>query len=133
MADDVAFKVEGLQQLITALRRAEDVDTPKAIREANLHAAQTIADAARPLLPELSGSLQRSLRPLATQRAARVALGNAKTPYANAVHWGTGPREGLRGPHNIKPRPVVWQTRQKFAEKVREEYEKEITAILRRV
>jgi hypothetical protein len=133
VADDVAFRVEGLREFITALRRATDVEVPKAIRQANLSAAKTIADAARPQLPVRSGALQGSLRPLATQQASRVVLGNARVPYANAIHWGTGPREGQRGPHNIKGRPVLWLARQRFAEQVRAEYEKQLREILRRV
>lgn len=133
MADDVAFRVTGLRELARAFKKAGDVDGPKAIRQANLAAARSIADAARPLLPVVTGRLQASLRPLATQRASRVVLGNARVPYAMAVHWGTGPRPGLRGPHNIKRRAVVWEARNRFAAEVRRQYERELGVVVGRI
>lgn len=54
--------------------------------------------------PRRSGSLAASWRPGATKTQAVVRFGNASVPYANAIHWGTGPRPGKRGPHNIPGR-----------------------------
>jgi hypothetical protein len=54
-----------------------------------------------------TGWLSSSWRPGAAKTSASVRFGGAGTPYANAVHWGTGARPGRRGPHNIRPSRFV--------------------------
>lgn len=53
--------------------------------------------------PRRSGMLAASWRPGSAKTRAVVRFGGSTIPYANAVHWGTGARAGLRGPHNIRP------------------------------
>ena len=48
-----------------------------------------------------------TIRARSTQTAGQVVLGTARTPYSQAIYWGTGPRHGRRGPHNIAAHPVM--------------------------
>jgi hypothetical protein len=52
--------------------------------------------------PRRTGRLAGSGRAGSAKTQAVIRFGGARSPYANAVHWGTGPRVGQRGPHNIR-------------------------------
>lgn len=132
MADDLGIQVEGLSELRRTLKRFAD-DAPKAMREANLAAARTVIAAALPNVPVRSGALKRTIKPLASATAARMKLGGTNAvPYAAAVHWGTGPRPGLRGPHKIRRRAFLWDARQSLSREVRDQYERDLEALITR-
>lgn len=132
MADDISIKVEGLRDLNRTLKQISD-DAPKALKEANLKAAKAIVSDALPKVPVRTGALKGTVKALATTTASRMkAGGTVSVPYAPAVHWGTGPREGLRGPHNIKRRAFLWDARQKLLWEVRDDYEKELENLIDR-
>ena len=98
MSDGDRVQVEGARELRAALDRlALDLDD---FTEAHAAVAVLIEDAARPRIRSRSGRLAASGRASGTKTAAVLAYG---VVYANAVHWGTGPRPGRRGPHNIAP------------------------------
>nr|DAI73883.1 MAG TPA: putative tail component [Caudoviricetes sp.] len=102
------IRVEGADRLKRTLRKA-GADLGE-LREANRHAANIVAAAARPLTPigkprrrgrgrpKAPGRLMRSLRTSATLRAGVVKAGNARVPYAAVVHYGWRT-------HGIKERP----------------------------
>lgn len=104
--EGVRFEVNGLRQFSGALRRTER-QLPRELRKGLNEVGDVIVVDARPRVPVRTGRLARTMRPLSTQTEGRVVLGNARTPYAQAVYWGTGPRRGKRGPHNIPRRPVM--------------------------
>lgn len=129
--DEPVIKVEGLTELRRTLKRLGD-DAAKQLREANLAAARTIVDSALPNVSVVSGRLRGSVKALASQTAARMKAGSAAVPYAAAVHWGTGPRPGLRGPHNIRRRAFLWDARERLAGEVRDRYERDLEALIDR-
>lgn len=129
---DVKIRVENLAKLSRAFKTLGDDDAPRALKEANRQAAERVMQAALPNVPARSGALKASVRALGTPTTARMMAGGAQVPYAKAVHWGTGPRPGLRGPHNIKRRAFLWDAREKLAREVADEYERELRALVAR-
>lgn len=115
MADGFRVEVSGLRQFRRALATSEKA-LPRELRKGLNEVGRIVVADARPRVPVRSGRLAATMRPLSTQTEGRVVLGSARTPYAQAVYWGTGPRPGKQGPHNIKPHPVMHEaiTRQKI-------------------
>lgn len=94
-------QVRGVRQLRASLKRlGDDLQDFKAI---HARAAAIVTTEARGRVRPRSGRLAASGRPGATKTRAVTRFGGARVPYANAVHWGTGARPGLPGPHNIRP------------------------------
>ena len=82
-----SIQVEGLGQLVRSLK-AVGADT-KEIADANYDAAQTLIQAALPLVPVLSGRLRGSLKAGRAQNQAEARAGNNRTlGYAAPIHWG---------------------------------------------
>jgi hypothetical protein len=103
------IQVTGIRDLRAAMKAAE-ATLPRELRKGLNEVANIIVVDARPRIPVRSGKLAGSLRARSTQTAAQVVLGTARTPYAQAVYWGTGPRAGQRGPHNIKAHQVMHES-----------------------
>lgn len=118
-----AIKVEGLKELQRDLRRAQNKDTAKAIREAGKAAAKIVADDASSKAPRVSGRLAGSIKPQAQSTSARVKAGSAsRVPYAGPIHFGWGRR-------NIEPNPFLYDALgDKWAE-VYEAYEENLESI----
>ena len=96
-----AIQVRGAKELAAGLRKA-GIDL-KDLREQNKQAAQVVVGEGRRQVPVRSGSLQRSIRAGATQKAGVVRAGNnGSVPYANPIHW------GWPG-HHIEPHPFLTQ------------------------
>jgi hypothetical protein len=89
-------KVEGMRRLRRELKRA-GVDLAD-LREVNLSAARTVAQAAHP--PRRTGALAGSVRPGASRTAGVVRAGGARVPYAGPIHWGWPAR-------NIEAQPFL--------------------------
>lgn len=126
-------EIEGAKELRRALKQTGDADLPKALREANRKAAELVVHAALPKVPVRSGRLKSSVKALASQSAGRAKAGSARVPYGPAVHWGTGPRRGLRGPHNIARRPFLLDAAEQQTRQVGDTYQDEIERILERL
>lgn len=127
MAD---MSIRGLPELRSGLKAISD-QAPKELRKANLDAAKAVVARALPNVPVRTGKLRQSVKALATERAARMkAGGTVAVPYAPAVHWGTGSREGQRGPHNIKPNPFLWNARETLAKEMKADYEKVLEGVI---
>jgi len=110
------IQVSGIRELRAALKAAEG-HLPSELRKGLNEVANLIVVDARPRIPVGTGGRDRhpgrlagTLRARSTQTAAQVVLGTARTPYAQAVYWGTGPRAGQRGPHNIKAHQVMHES-----------------------
>jgi HK97 gp10 family phage protein len=124
------LSIKGLPELRTGLKSISDT-APKQLRKANLDAAKAVISVAAAHAPVRTGKLRASVKALATQTAARMkAGGTTAVPYAPAVHWGTGPREGQKGPHNIKPNPFLWNARNQLAKQLKDDYERELEDVI---
>jgi len=109
VAQTLTIQITGIRELRKALK-ATEATLPRELRKALNEVGGIIVADARPHIPVRSGKLAGSLRPRSTQTAAQVVLGTARTPYAQAVYWGTGHRSGRRGPHNIRPHRVMHES-----------------------
>lgn len=105
---DVRVQVDGARELRSTMRRA-GIDMGD-LKAAHAEAAQFVGSMSAARAPRRTGMLAASWRPTAGAAQGTVRFGNARVPYANAVHWGTGARAGKRGPHNIAPNPFVVNT-----------------------
>jgi hypothetical protein len=100
------IRVRGARQLRATLKAAgRDVAE---MTETNAEVSRLVATEAASRAPRRTGRLAGSTRPNRSKTKAIVRAGGAAVPYANAIHWGTGPRTGRRGPHNIARRPWIW-------------------------
>ncbi len=106
MARFGAVEVEGLDELRRTLRGLGD-DVVNGWASTNTKVASYVGSKSALAVPNTTGRgtgwLASTWRPTGAKTGAQVSFGGAAAPYANAVHWGTGPRPGLRGPHNIAP------------------------------
>ena len=88
--------VEGLDELRRDLRRASQ-EAPKLIQRANKTVAEGVAHEARSkyIAAYRAGPGASSIRPLASQRRAQVALGRERLPYVVGQNFGSnqGPRK----------------------------------------
>jgi hypothetical protein len=81
-----SIRVLGLRETIKQLEALGA--SKQEIVDANVRAAETLKDAARPLVPERTGLLKSTLRVSKAKGYAQVMMGNARVPYANPIHWG---------------------------------------------
>lgn len=101
------IQVENAKEIRKTFRATGDKELPKALRAAHKRVSELVVAEALPNVPERTGALRRTVKALATQTSAYGKAGSAAVPYAQAVHWGTGPRPGLKGPHNIRRAPFL--------------------------
>lgn len=94
MSDPI--QIEGLAQLNRALRRL-DTEAPKGLRLAHNEAANIVVDAARPMMPRVSGRAQASVKARSTRTATRVSAGSSRAAYVPWLDYG--------GEGRIKGRP----------------------------
>lgn len=71
-----------------ALREIGDKGLKKTLAGANKSAAQVVVDEALPHVPVRSGRLKAAVRALGSQKEGSAVAGNARVPYAAAIHWG---------------------------------------------
>lgn len=131
--EDIRIEVDGITELRQALRRVSN-ELPKELTGVHRKMAEIVVRDALPNVPVgETGNLRKSVKALATQARGAAKAGSAvSVPYAPAVHWGTGPRPGLTGPHNIARRPFLWNALNKHRSQVEEEFEKAIDDLLDR-
>lgn len=135
MANQPAIRVEGLRETRKWLRDLDDAVGKDMLKKAHKNLSDRLVDLALPNVPVgPTGNLKASVRGLGSLAAATGKAGGARVPYAAAVHWGTGPRPGMRGPHNIARRPFLWDAVEKLrASGAVEEYARQLEHILDRV
>lgn len=99
MADQV--EVEGLPQLQASLSRLAS----RVPEVAPPQAGQIIGREAVMRAPKRSGRLAGSF---SAEQGPGQQLLSFGVVYAGPIHFGVGPRAGLRGPHNIRPNPYLF-------------------------
>lgn len=128
--------VEGLNELRAALRAAGGPGLVKALSAANKNAAVTVVARAKPTVPRRSGALEASLRATGSQTKGTARAGNARVPYAAAIHWGrkignVGHPPGNRyGFNPIAGRPFLSAALQSAWPAVVRQYESEISDLV---
>ena len=92
MTDGMRVNVQGLREFRTAIRRVGP-DMPKALQQENKAVAGEVAGQARAAYVSVytsrSGRGAGSIRGLATQTRAQVAIGGARTPYMLGLEFGS--------------------------------------------
>lgn len=94
--DAVRVEVVGLDRLTASLRALK----PALAALSPAEAARIIGTAAQRRAPKRSGRLAGSFASGTAAGRVSVSFG---VPYAGPINFGTGPRAGMRGPHNIRP------------------------------
>lgn len=95
-----AVEIAGLRRLLKMLD-ACGPEIAKTLSLANRLTADEVAARVRAVIPSgPSGRLRGSVKGQASRYRAAVSIGRGIS-YAKPVIFGTGPRPGLRGPHNI--------------------------------
>lgn len=126
MAVDAVIQVQGLAELRRSIIQAKDKELRKRLTAANKTAAQLVVTEALPHIPVRSGRLKSTIKAVGSQASGKARVGSAKVPYAPAIHWGTGPREGRRGPHNIERRPFIYDAAQRIRSQIADAYQREV-------
>lgn len=93
MAVDVRVRVEGLDELRAALRKADKV-LAKDLGQAGKRAADIVAQAAKPKIPVRSGRARASLRAVVVSGGGGVKGGGAKAPYFGFLDYGNKVLQG---------------------------------------
>lgn len=125
-------EVEGLDEVRRKLRQLKDDAATQMLRDANKRIAEEMVDEAKSSVPVRTGRLLASLRALGPVSGARGKAGGARVPYAAAVHWGTGARSGLRGPHNIARHDFYIIALGRMDQKAIDDYENALKDLIRR-
>ena len=123
----VGLKVEGIDELRRAIRKASDEGMKKALVAANKDLAKAIIDKALLKAPVRTGALKESVRGLGNASGAVGKAGGAKVPYAAAIHWGRKSRGLVRG------RPFLHDAAKAIERDVEDAYLAEIDRILRTI
>ena len=87
----VLMEAGGIRGLATSLRRIGDEELSKEMKKVTMEAATLLAEQAKIEVPigPTRGNLQKTIKPFATRRFARVRAGTpSKVPYARSVHSG---------------------------------------------
>lgn len=133
MANQPGVRVEGLKDVRKQLKDFDDKVGKAMLKDAHKQLADKVVKLALPHVPVRTGALKASVRPLGSVSAATGKAGKASVPYAAAVHWGTGPRPGLRGPHNIKRRPFLLDALHRLEPNAADEYADQLRRLIRRL
>jgi len=116
-----SVQVEGLREAIKSL---ESLGAQKdELVSINLQAAETLIEAARPLVPQRTGALAGTLRASKTKGYAQVAMGNNRVPYANPIHWGWFYDKEWFIQKNIKPNRFLYRALDNVQGKIMADYE----------
>lgn len=129
-----AVRVEGLREVRKQLRDFDDKVGKDLLKDAHKALADRVVELAVPRVPVgATGQLKASVRGLGSVSAATGKAGSAAVPYAAGVHWGVGPRPGLRGPHNIRRRPFLFDAVKHMDNDAVDEYERQLARLISRL
>lgn len=132
---EVGVKVEGVRELVAALRQAGQRDLIAALTQANEAAAEIVVDSALPDVPFRSGALRRSVQARASAQSGRATAGTA---YGAAIHWGRKvgnvgrPPGNRKGRNPIQGRRFLWDAAQREVPKLEPAYRDEILRVVER-
>lgn len=116
--------VAGLDELRRELRRIADKGLNDALKSANKQIADEVISRALPNVPVRTGRLLASVRASGTLAGAIGKAGNARVPYAAAIHWGRK-RGGVIG-----GRPFLRDAAQQVEQNVADDYLATIDRVL---
>lgn len=133
MANQPAIRVEGIKEVRKQLKDFNDKVGKDMLKDAHKQLAEKVVDLALPNVPVKTGALAASLRASGTVAAATGKAGGKSVPYAAAVHWGTGPRPGKRGPHNIARRPFLLDGLNRLEPDAADEYAEQLSRLINRL
>lgn len=133
MANQPAVRIEGLREVRKQLRDFDDKVGKDMLRDAHKQLAEKVVALAIPRVPVKTGALAASLRGLGSVSAATGKAGGAKAPHSAAIHFGVGPRPGLRGPHNIKARPFLFDALKRLEPDAADEYAEQLRRLIGRL
>lgn len=132
-------KVDGLRDLRRNIKRLNEDELPRALRDANRGAAALVARRALPNVPVRTGRLRKSVKALASQSNARVKAGSRRVPYAAVVHWGrkrgnVGSPPGNRPGRNVVTgKPFLYDALERSRREIIDTYQEQIDEMLRTV
>jgi hypothetical protein len=118
-----SVQVVGLEALRASLHRLA-AQLPDVAPEG---AAAVIGARARANAPKRSGRLASSWAADTGSGVVGLSFGAV---YAGPVHFGVGPRSGLRGPHNIRPNPFLWRAIESTESEWLDKYRQDIESLL---
>lgn len=127
-----AVSITGFEELNTKFSKLSPA-LKKEIKSVNKAAAEVVSTEAKSIVPVRDGLLQKSIRPGATLKAGVVRAGKASVQYAGGIHFGVGPRAGRKGPHNIAPRPFLYEALDLRRAEVIARYEEGVTKVINEV
>jgi phage gpG-like protein len=119
-----AVQIDGLRELRSAVRKAQDVEIKAAVKDANVTLAKRVVAKALPNVPVRTGRLRASVRALGNQSGALGKAGGASVPYAAAIHWGWRAR-------HIRPRPFLTDAADSLEQAAVDEYADALETIVR--
>lgn len=120
MARGLTVRVEGVNELRAAIRKAKDDEAKKALTAVHREAAKLVGERARELAPRRSGTLAKSIRWSGGQRDGKVRSG---VVYGPPIHWGWPKR-------NIEGQPFISDAVSDKYDEVRELVETRIGEIM---
>jgi hypothetical protein len=123
-----SIRVLGLRETIKQLEALGA--SKQEIVDANVRAANTLKNAAQPLVPERTGLLKSTLRVSKAKGYAQVMMGNAKVPYANPIHWGWFYDKEWFIQKNIKPNLFLYRALGTKLDTIIMEYNKDMQNLI---
>ena len=117
--------VDGVKQLRSAMRKAQDADIAE-LKAANAEGAAIVATQARFNVPVDTGALQASVRSSGTNAAGVVRAGFASVRYAGVIHFGWPE-------HGIEPDPYLFDAADQRMAQVVDQYVDQVNKILDRI
>lgn len=133
MANQPAVRIEGLREVRKQLKEFNDKVGKDILKDAHKQLADKVVVLAAPAVPVRTGALAASLRGSGTVAAATGKAGGGSVPYAAAIHFGTGPRPGKRGPHNIKRSPFLLDALDRLEPDAADEYAEQLRRLISRL
>jgi hypothetical protein len=118
------IEVEGRRELVRALGKMGERSGQ--LREVHSRLAVPLAMAARGETPVRSGTLVRTVRANASQKALQLRAGSKSVPYAGAIHYGY-PRRG------IEPNPFLIRARDAMRGDILDAYNRYMAELIDKV
>lgn len=123
-----SIRVTGLRETIKQLEALGA--SKQEIVDANVRAAETLKEAALPLVPVRNGLLKSTLRVSKAKGYAQVLMGNSRVVYANPIHWGWYYDKQTFIQKNIKPNKFLYRALGSRLDRIVEQYNKDMQHLI---
>lgn len=123
-----SIRVTGLRETIKQLEALGA--SKQEIVDANVRAAETLKEAALPLVPVRNGLLKSTLRVSKAKGYAQVLMGNSRVVYANPIHWGWYYDKQTFIQKNIKPNKFLYRALGSRLDRIVEQYNKDMQQLI---